>query len=883
MNRRFSLCVFLFVILFFSPLLVLSQNTQEELTKAFAFLNRGDYQDARHLFKPLLEKAKNPDRLLITGYLDTYYETGEYSAGLDEITAYLQKFPKNPYLLNYRGRFFAAVGKYKEAEQAFIESRTFKIDYYNNLFDLAELFKSLGRRYEANSLYNEFINLYNTSKLKTAEEIALAAKSFSEVNKIYEANNAFREADKLDSKNVLVLQWWGNLFAEKFNPDQARANYEEALEINPQKSSLYTDYAHSVESFEAMEELAHTALKINPNNVEAHNIVAEIYLLDGKYNEAEQEIHAALAINPSAISTLAYLATIYHLRDEKDQYKQIENKALSINPSPAEFYYIIANNCVGRFRYKDAVAFAYSAVSSDNQNWKAYVMLGTNLMRIGRTQEAYRYLQRAFDNDPFNGYAMNTLNLIDSYKNFDTLESDHFSLLIHKSESGVIGKAILELAEACLDSLSRRYNYIPQGKIIIEAYNNHSDFAVRISGLPGLELIGVCFGEVVAFDTPAARTAYAQDMGYEPQPYNWARTLWHELAHIYALGLSDNRVPRWFTEGLSVYEEQRAQPAWGRDMDLELYAGLRLNKLIPLKEINQGFTRPQFPNQLILTYYQSEKLIDFIVQMYGFTAITNLLIEFKENQDLDKSFLAVLKKTPEQVEKEFYDQLRAQANQYENVTIGLDYLYTPLTQQITISKFQADSLSGENPLFKCLKDGFDSLKQEHYIEAEKKFNEALTMFPFYVDPGNAYEGLMEVYSKTDQTAKLQEIAERYLTLNEYAAEEACGLAQIYQERNQIDKVEYYYRRSFEVQPYNIAAHRDIADFYAENKLYQKEVAQREIVVALEPLDKSQALYYLALSFYNNGRINDAKTAVIKALEIAPGYRDAQKLLLQCIK
>ena len=37
--------------------------------------------------------------------------------------------------------------------------------------------------------------------------------------------------------------------------------------------------------------------------------------------------------------------------------------------------------------------------------------------------------------------------------------------------------------------------------------------------------------------------------------------LWHEFAHVITLTATKNRMPRWLSEGISVYEERQAQPA----------------------------------------------------------------------------------------------------------------------------------------------------------------------------------------------------------------------------------------------------------------------------------------------------------------------------------
>ena len=96
-----------------------------------------------------------------------------------------------------------------------------------------------------------------------------------------------------------------------------------------------------------------------------------------------------------------------------------------------------------------------------------------------------------------------------------------------------------------------------RGPILIEIFPKHDDFAVRNVGLPGMiGALGACFGRVVTMDSPQARP---------PGEFQWEATLWHELAHVITLQMSNQRVPRWLTEGISVYEEKRARPEWGRE------------------------------------------------------------------------------------------------------------------------------------------------------------------------------------------------------------------------------------------------------------------------------------------------------------------------------
>jgi hypothetical protein len=113
---------------------------------------------------------------------------------------------------------------------------------------------------------------------------------------------------------------------------------------------------------------------------------------------------------------------------------------------------------------------------------------------------------------------VNTLRLLDSYKNFDVIRSGNVILKLDRKEAALLRpyfEAELKRAMAVYD---RKYGFRLERPVQLEVYPNHEDFAVRTLGMPGLGALGVTFGYVVAMDSPSGR---------KPGSFHWASTLWH--------------------------------------------------------------------------------------------------------------------------------------------------------------------------------------------------------------------------------------------------------------------------------------------------------------------------------------------------------------------
>ena len=88
------------------------------------------------------------------------------------------------------------------------------------------------------------------------------------------------------------------------------------------------------------------------------------------------------------------------------------------------------------------------------------------------------------------------------------------------------------------------------------------------------------------------------------------------------LQMSNNRVPRWLTEGASVWEERRGRPEWGRESDFTFLQALEAGKTMKLENLNDGFSDPR---TISLAYYQASLLVEHIVDTYGEQGFHKLL------------------------------------------------------------------------------------------------------------------------------------------------------------------------------------------------------------------------------------------------------------------
>jgi tetratricopeptide (TPR) repeat protein len=780
-------------------------------------------------------------------------------------------------LWNTLGEIALIRGKRAAAESAFVRAGVeHASDSLTAAVNLAVLHFDRGERDRAMKEFDRFIDVYNASggANLTSDELVAVATAVEYLGAdnpqlFKDALKAYDRALLADPTNATARVKLGELFLRKYNFAEAQSTFNEALQANPSDPRALLGAARRLQADGQAggDSLLRAALNINPEYVEARTLHGEMLLDLEDFAGAQLDIDRALKVNPSSEHALAVASAIKFLSHDQAAFDALRQRTLALNGKDAELYSTLAELAAQVRLYKPAADFAKQGVALDPKNWHAWSVLGMNQLRLGQITDGRKSLETSFAGDPYNVWVKNTLDLLDTYKNYDLIKSDNFQFMIEKDESQILAIYLKDLAEQAYKTFSTKYGYTPPPPIRIEVYRSHADFSVRTVGLAGLGALGVSFGTTLAFDSPAAKDA---------GPFNWGSTVWHELAHTFTLGTTDNRVPRWLSEGLSVYEEHHARPGWGFNVTPDFLAAFKAGKLVPVSRMNDGFMHPAFPQQVQLSYYQASLVCELIARDFGESALLKMLQAYKEGATTDVVFQRVLNTDIKAFDKKFDDYIRTR---YASALPSITKEPPAITRSMSIVEVQQAAAKAPNDFAVQLLSGASLLAQDKVDEAIAVLERARTIFPEYGGDDSPYALLATAYEKKGDQRKQADVLAKWTTLTETNSKALLKLADLLQalgdSRGAADALD----RAMFINPFDLEMHKRLADLSHAAGDKQRVVRERAAIVALGPADKADAYYQLALAQHEAGDDVHARKSVLRSLEEAPNFEPAQMLLL----
>lgn len=687
------------------------------------------------------------------------------------------------------------------------------------------------------------------TSLAASPDPAIAAEGAWGLDRYSEANDLFRAAVDRSPSSAAVRVRWGRLLLERFNPGDASSLFEEALERDPNNAGAYVGLAlvAAARFDNRATGLARKAASLDPKLVEAQEVVAYLLLEDGEAEAAAKAADGALTLSPDALDALAVHATIDWLKTDllsADRPSPWMDRLLRINPVYGRGYEIAGHFFVLNRRYDEGIRLYEKAIAIDPRLWTARSQLGINLMRVGRDDEARTQLEISYNNGFRDNETVNSLRLLDTLKTFLLRQDGGASLALDPKEAALLEPYFATVANRAMRAYESKYGFQLHGSVRVEVYPNHEDFAVRTTGMPGLGALGVTFGAVVAMDSPSGRP---------PGQFHWASTLWHEMSHVYVLTETHHLVPRWFTEGLAVYEESIASPGWGDRLAPDDIAAIRDKKLLPVSDLDRGFLRPEYPAQIAVSYFEAGQMCEFIADNWSYQKLVGMIPMFGRRMPTPDVIRASLGIEPAEFDKRFLAWLAART---------------------------AAPVAHFDEWKKGVRDMAALLEAKNYDAAIARGVAIRGFYSDYVEADSVYEMLATAYlakgDKPAATAQLEDYARiggrSPATLKKLASlEEAAGHPDLAIQT--LDRLNYIYPEDEEL-------HRRLGGLYLARSDSASAIREFQALLALHPLDQATSHYDLARALQLAHRPAEARDQVLLALEAAPDFKPAQKLLLE---
>jgi len=524
------------------------------------------------------------------------------------------------------------------------------------------------------------------------------------------------------------------------------------------------------------------------------------------------------------------------------------DKVRKVDPSYGEAYARVAHYLELNYRFEDAIVYDRKAIEADPSLWSARSNLGIGLMRLGQEDEPRQQLEMCYNNGYRDAATVNSLRLLDSYKDFVTYKENGTILRLRKSEAELLHPYFAAELQRIIPTYEKKYKMKLNGPIQVEVYPDHEDFAVRTMGMPGLGALGVTFGQVVAMDSPSAR---------KPGDFNWGSTLWHEMSHVYILTATGGRVPRWFTEGLAVHEETQVSPEWGDPVSPDILVAIRDKKLLPVAKLDRGFIFPDYPAQVVVSYFEAGSMCDYIKSHWSEEKLLDMVHSYAQRKTTPQVIQADLGVSPEEFDKQYLQWID---QRYGTMAANFDQWRKALVQLA-----EAD-------------------KQKQYDTVLQQGEAVRGMYPQYIGDANAYQFVAAANLARGDKKGAVDILTYYEKMGGEDPSILKKLASLEEELGQpkeaaatLDRINYIYPVHDE------DLHRHLGDLWFAQANYPGAIREYTAVVALNPLDKAGAYFHLAEAYNASGQRDKAEENVLASLEAAPGYRPAQKLLLDLQK
>lgn len=667
----------------------------------------------------------------------------------------------------------------------------------------------------------------------------------------------------------------GELALEKHDFALAATAFDEGLKQLPDDPDLNCGLAraHEVGDRKAMLAAIERALKENPQHGPSLLLRAD-HAIDGeRFAEAEEDLAAMLAVNPGQPDAWALRAVLAHLRNHPDGERAARDTALRSWPTNPRVDWRIGQKLSLKYRFAEGAARQRQALAFDPDYLPAKAQLASDLLRLGEEAEGWRLAQAVNTEDGYDVEAFNLVALHDTMVKYATLKDDDFVVRMTAHEAAVYGPEVLALLGRARRTLTEKYGAELARPTYVEIFADPKDFAVRTFGLPDIPgFLGVCFGRVVTANSPASTAKGAT---------NWQSVLWHEFCHVVTLQLTRNKMPRWLSEGISVYEERQASPAWGQHMT-PVYREMILNPegkggLTPVGVMSAAFLAPPTPEHLQFAYFQASLVVEFLIEKHGLGKLRAVLKDLREGIEINRALEERVAPLGE-IEKTFVAYAKERARAF-GPDLNWEKPAAELFRADAAAKLRNWSAAHPNNYWMEQRRIRTLLDDKQWTEAKVALEALLQKYPEPRGEDSALRMLAQVQRELSETAAERTTLAKLAAFDGEAPEAYLRLTELGAAEKDWKDVALNARRFLQVNPLVSAPWRALAEAAAGTGDDGTAITANRTLLRLDPSNPGEIHFELA-RLLHRGNEPEARRQVLLALEEAPRHRAALNLLLE---
>lgn len=819
------------------------------------------------------------------------YASGNYSESIKIAREGLAEQPWSEHWLTLLTEGLLVTGQYGDAQAAITNALIRGTDTPHVRWLARDVFLANGQTQEAAAMVNRIIQSLTRTRIDSATSLAALGRAalLAGLDPKLVLDRMYYPAKKADPKARTVYLAIGELALDKHDYALAARTFQEGLKQLPDDPDLLfglaTAYAPSDPTL-ATETIA-AALERNSNHVASLLLVAGNSINAEAYSRANEYLERVIAINrwnPEAWSYRAVLAT---LQNRPSDAATAQTNALKFWPTNPRVPHLVGLKLSQQYRFAEGSALQRQALEFDPTYLEAKVQLAQDLLRLGEESEGWQLADEVQKADNYNVTANNLMALHDAMMKFRVLTNQYFHLRMATNEAALYGSRALELLSEARKTLAAKYGSSLQRPTLVEVFTSQADFGVRTFAMPQNDgFLGVCFGNVITANSPAA---------YAGHPFNWEAMLWHEFGHVITLNMTHNKMPRWLSEGISVYEERQHNPAWGENLTPRYREMILEGDLKPIGKLSEAFMSPPTGEHLQFAYYQSSLVVQFIIERFGFKNLVAILRDLGAGVEINT---AITKHTVAltTLEKDFEAYARKLA-----LSLGpkLDWERPQLGERQASARARVEPLTPPSPetvpsirsgefdwaswakarptnFYALLAQAQDLVEKKAWTEAKPALQKLVELCPEVVDIHRMLAETHRALGEVDaERAALERLAER----DDAATDAYVRLMELGRERQDWAAVAVNARRYRAVNPLAPVAYRFLAEAGEKTGDVQASIEACRALLLLDPADPAELHYRLARLLKGAGDAS-AHREVLLALEEAPRYRDALRLLLE---